>query len=183
MFKMHLGLKFAFGVGVLVAVSCILFAAFFIVAYFVAPCMYAPFFYADYNKARASLEQIEGVRIVDDWQHHDTSLEDCGFMIQIDGSETVQVDFYEGEDWQKRFWHLDGVVMSLPYNTATNSRKNTYLDFKDLESAGVYLGSLSDVLENIDTILKLTRSRPHTPETKATIGEWCYILYDLDSYK
>ncbi len=158
-------------------------AAYFAVAYFVVPSLFPPFFYADYNRARESLERIPGVQIIDDWQHHDISLEDCGFTVKIGSSEPVGIDFYEGENWKTRFWQLDGVVMSFPYNQATNDYEATYLNAKDFETIGIKLESLSDVLQNIEEVLRLTRSRPHSSKRPPIAGEWCNIFYDLDRYK
>jgi hypothetical protein len=33
-----------------------------------------PFYYVEFNRVKANLESIEGLEILDDWQHHDILL-------------------------------------------------------------------------------------------------------------
>lgn len=89
-------------------------------AYFVFPGLFPPFYYSDFNQARDQLSSIPGVEIIDDRQHHDNTLEDCGFTVQVNDSEPVRIDFCDGDDWTLPFKRVDGVTVSYPYNPGTN---------------------------------------------------------------
>lgn len=161
----------------------ILVGAVMTLAYFIVPRQYFMDYYAGYKEARKSIQAVPGVEIIDEWKHEDIILEDCGFTVRVNGSENVRVDFLDGEKWQNRFTHLDGVVMTSLYSTNGKVWDMSYLDANTLRTIGVNLGSLGDVLQNIDPVLSLARSRPRTTNVKKVRGEWCYILYDLERDK
>ena len=131
-------------------------AGYFGVAYFVFPCLVPSFYYANFNQTRNRLAGIPGVEIIDDWQHCDISLEDCGFTLRVNGSEPVRVDFYEGDNWSLPFKRVDGIIVSHPYNPKTN-----------------------DYEEVLDTAkpIKVARGNHRRP------GVWVRIFRDLNRYK
>lgn len=58
-------------------------------------------YYGQFNRVKHVLESIPGVVIVDHWQHHDVTLEDFGFTLQVGGSDAVQVQFWENSTQMK----------------------------------------------------------------------------------
>ncbi|HSV99792.1 MAG TPA: hypothetical protein VLI39_06450 [Sedimentisphaerales bacterium] len=63
-------------------------------------------YYGQFNRVKHVIERMPGVRIVDLWMHKDVSIEDFGFVPDIDGGRTVAVDFSESSpqmaEWNKR---------------------------------------------------------------------------------
>lgn len=166
-----------------ILVMLALAAGYFGVAYFVFPSLYPPFYYADFNRAREHLSAVPGVKIIDDWQHHDVTLEDCGFTVRVDDSEPVRIDFYDGQDWTLPFRTLDGVTVSYPYNPRTNDYEEVSFSARQLRDHGVDPTNLGSVLQDIEKLLNLATPKPVPRTENPRGGVWVRIYRDLDRYK
>ena len=158
-------------------------AGYFGLAYFVLPCLYPPFYYADFNRARDHLSAIPGVQIIDDWQHHDITLEDCGFTVRVNDSEPIRIDFYDGDDWTVPFRRLDGVTVCYPYNPKTNDYEEVSFSARQLRDHGVDPTHLGSVLQNIGKLLVRAVPKPAPRDESPRGGVWVRIYRDLDRYK
>ena len=58
-------------------------------------------YYGQFNRVRHVLETMPNVEIVDNWQHHDITLEDFAFSLLVDGTQTTQVTFSENSPQMK----------------------------------------------------------------------------------
>ena len=168
-----------------ITISAILALAvgYFGVAYFVFPSLFPPFYYADFNRAQDQLSAVPGVHIIDDWQHHDITLEDCGFTVRVNESEPVRIDFYDGDDWALPFKRLDGVTMSYPYNPKTNDYEEVSFSAGQLRDHGIDATNLGSVLQDIRKLLDLATPRPIPREASSRSGVWVRIYRDLERYK
>jgi hypothetical protein len=158
-------------------------AGYFGVAYFVFPGLFPPFYYADFDRARDQMSAIPGVQIIDDWQHHDVTLEDCGFTVRANDSEPVRIDFHEGEDWEMPFKRVDGIIVSYPYNPRTNDYERVSFSARQLEDRGIDATNLGTVLQNVGSLLKFAEPRQVPHDTSPNSGVWVTIYRDLDRYK
>jgi len=163
-------------------IVCLAFL-FFAVSYFVLPCWFPPFYYAEFNAVKKNFEAIEGVEILDSWQHHDISLEDCGFKVSYRSQEPVQIDFYENDDWNDPFELVDGFTISAYRNRATGKYDEIiHVSSKSLKKKGVSVSNLSEFLENQDRIVNFALS--YNIETLPSKDEnWVRVFTDLDAYK
>ena len=156
---------------------------FFAVSYFVLPCWFPPFYYAEFNAVKQSFEAIEGVEILDDWQHHDISLEDCGFTVSFRGQEPVQIDFYENDDWGEPFELIDGYSISSYRNRATGKYDEmAYVSSKSLKEAGISASNLREFFENQERVIEFAISS----EIKASPSKdenWVRVFTKLDTYR
>jgi len=168
-----------------IAMSAILALAvgYFGVAYLVFPGLFPPFYYADFNRARDQLSAVPGVQIIDEWQHHDITLEDCGFTFRVNESEPVQIDFSDGDDWTLPFKRLDGVTVSYPYNPRTNDYEEVSFSARQLRDHGVDATNLGSVLQDIQTLLDVATPSPVPREANPRAGVWVRIYRDLERYK
>lgn len=60
-------------------------------------------YYGQFNRTKHAIEKMEGVEIVDYWQHRDLSLEDFGFDLSVNGGNLIQVAFLDNSP-QKSLW-------------------------------------------------------------------------------
>ena len=158
---------------------CSLVIGYFLLAYFILPGLFPPFYFAEYKATKQRLKEVPNLRMLDDWQHHDLTLEDCGFTVSVGGSQPVLIDFYDDEDWSKRFHQLDGLVLRRPWEKQVVQGEVLYISQRELATIGVELNSLSDFLENIDKIVTLAKGLPTIKEKPRPSGEWCYVTFDL----
>jgi hypothetical protein len=165
------------------SVMLAIIAGYFGVAYFMLPGLFPPFYYADFNRARDHLSAVPGVQIIDDWQHHDITLEDCGFTVRVNGSEPVRIDFYDGDHWTLPFRRLDGVTVSYPYNPRTNDYEEVSFSARQLRDHGVDPTNLGSVLQDIGKLLELATPKPVPRDEIRRGGVWARIYRDLDRYK
>lgn len=156
---------------------------YFALAYFALPCLFTPFYYADFNRARDQLSGIPGLQIVDDWQHHDITLEDCGFTVRVNDSEPVRVDFYEGNDWTLPFKRVDGVTVSYPYNPKTNDYEEVSFSARQLRDSGINATNLGTVLQDIGKLLDIAKPVRVPRDKSPSPGAWVRIYRDLNRYK
>ena len=158
-------------------------AGYFGVAYFVFPCLVPSFYYANFNQTRNRLAGIPGVEIIDDWQHCDISLEDCGFTLRVNGSEPVRVDFYEGDNWSLPFKRVDGIIVSHPYNPKTNDYEEVSFTAQQLRDNGVDATNLGMVLQDIGKLLDTAKPIKVARGNHRRPGVWVRIFRDLNRYK
>ena len=143
-----------------------------------------PFYYVEFNRVKANLESIEGLEILNDWQHHDISLEGCGFTVRTHESEAVSFDFRESDDWGAPFEHLDGVIFTDPVFPGTSrSFGRVFLDEEALREAGVEEVNLKGVLRNLEKVLAVVKARESLDTEQKLKGEWMVIRYDLERYR
>lgn len=141
------------------------------------------FYYQDFNALKRELESIPKLKIVDEWRHEDITLEDCGFVVIVDDSEPIGIDFYDVSSWKSSFKPLDGIVVSLSYDRSTDGYARTAISVSDLRSAGVDAEFLEEALQSTDIILDLARSRPATTGPLGIRGKWVTIYRYLDRNK
>ena len=158
-------------------------AGYFGVAYFLLPGLFPPFYFADFNKARDRIAGIPGVKIIDHWQHHDLTLEDCGFTLRVNDSEPVRVDFHDGDDWSLPFRRVDGVIVSYPYNPETNDYEEVSFTARQLSDLGVDATNLSSVLQDIGELLDTATAVAVARDTHPKPGVWVRIYRDLSRYE
>jgi len=156
---------------------------YFGVAYLVFPSLFPPFYYADFNRAREQLSAIPGVQIIDDWQHHDITLEDCGFTVRVNDSEPVRIDFHDGDDWTLPFKQLDGITVSYPYNPRTNDYDEVSFSARQLRDHGIDATNLGSVLKEISRLLSIAKPSQNPHDAPQGSGVWVHIYRDLNRYK
>lgn len=157
---------------------------FFIISYFILPCLFPPFYYADFNNVKKNFEAIEGVKILDNWQHHDISLEDCGFVISYRGQEPVQIDFYEGGDWDTPFEAIDGYTISS-YRSRKKGRYDDIVKVRSshLKEQGISATNLKEFLSNQDKVITFALSNTSSEPTPSKNENWIRVFTKLDAYK
>ncbi len=145
---------------------------------------FPPFYYVEFNKVKANLESIEGVEILDNWQHHDISLEDCSFTVRTGESEAVSFELHQPDDWTAPFEHLDGVMFTYPRFPGTSQHfGRVSLDAEALRKAGIVEMNLKGVLRNLEKVLVVVKMQKESQEAPELRGEWMVIRYDLDRYE
>jgi hypothetical protein len=165
----------------LVLVPLLLMGSYLGLAYFGG---FPPFYYVEFNKVKANLESIEGLEILDNWQHHDISLEDCSFTVRTGESEAVSFELHQPDDWSAPFEHLDGVVFTYPtFPGMSRHFGRVFLDAEALRKAGVGEVNLKGVLRNLEKVLAVVRMQKKSREAPELRGEWMVIRYDLDRYE
>ena len=58
-------------------------------------------YYGQYNRVKHVLEDMPSVQITNQWKHHDVTLEDFGFFLLVDNTNSVRVDFRENSPQMK----------------------------------------------------------------------------------
>jgi hypothetical protein len=58
-------------------------------------------YYGQFNRVKHVIEDMPNVEILDNWQHHDITLEDFAFTLLIDGGRQVSVTFSENSSQMK----------------------------------------------------------------------------------
>jgi hypothetical protein len=53
-------------------------------------------YYGHFNRVKHVLQAMPNVQVTNHWQHKDVTLEDFGFFLLVDGTNSVRVDFWEG---------------------------------------------------------------------------------------
>jgi len=108
--------------------------------------MFPPFYYQEFNAVRNRLDDIEGLRIRDSWQHKDIRLEDCGFKIEID-DRNASLTFIDHQDWVALFDKIDGIRIPVDGH-------QRLVTCEQMNSAGMKIDGLSDILENLDSVIE-----------------------------
>ena len=106
--------------------------------------MFPPFYYEQYNAVKNRLDAVDGLQILDTWQHQDMVLEDCGFDINIDGQD-ASLMFVDHQDWVALFKKIDGI--RIPRND-----HQRLITCEQLKSAGIEIDGLNDVLKNLESL-------------------------------
>ena len=108
--------------------------------------MFPPFYYQEFNAVRNRLDDIEGLRIHDSWQHKDIVLEDCGFDVSIDDQST-SLTFTDHQDWVALFDKIDGIRIPVDGH-------QRLVTCKQMKSAGIKIDGLSDILVNLGAVIE-----------------------------
>ncbi len=129
--------------------------------------MFPPFYYAQYNSAKNKLDTIDGLQILDSWQHKDIYLEDCGFDIKIDAQDAA-ITFVDHQDWVGLFGKIDGIRIPMKGHQRLVTREQ-------LKSAGIEINGLTDVLKNLRSVIKFCSIQ--TEPTFVSNSEYDYRNY------
>lgn len=108
--------------------------------------MFPPFYYQEFNALRNRLDNIDGLRIRDSWQHKDIVLEDCGFDVSID-DRNASLTFTDHQDWVALFEKIDGIRIPVDGH-------QRLVTCKQMKSAGIKIDGLSDILENLGSVIE-----------------------------
>ena len=58
-------------------------------------------YYGRFNRVKHVIQTMPNVQVTNQWQHKDVTLEDFGFFLLVDGTNSVRVDFWEGSAQMK----------------------------------------------------------------------------------
>ena len=108
--------------------------------------MFPLFYYEQYHIVKDRLETIEGLQIRDSWQHKDIRLEDCGFDVAIDDRK-ASLTFVDHQDWVALFLEIEGIRIPMDGH-------QRLVTCKQMKSAGMEIDSLSDILENLGSVIE-----------------------------
>ena len=108
--------------------------------------MFPPFYYQEFNAVRNRLNNIDGLRIRDSWQHKDIVLEDCGFDVSID-DRNASLTFTDHQDWVALFDKIDGIRIPVDGH-------QRLVTCEQMNSAGIKIDGLRDILENLGLVIE-----------------------------
>ena len=108
--------------------------------------MFPPFYYQEFNAVQNRLDNIDGLRIYDSWQHKDTRLEDCGFDVSID-NQNASLTFTDHQDWVALFDNIDGIRIPVDGH-------QRLVTCEQMKSAGIKIDGLRDILENLGAVIE-----------------------------
>ena len=108
--------------------------------------MFPPFYYQEFNAVQNRLDNIDGLRIRDSWQHKDIVLEDCGFDVSID-DRNASLTFTDHQDWVALFEKIDGIRIPVDGHLRLVTREQ-------MNSASMKIDGLSDILENLGAVIE-----------------------------
>ena len=108
--------------------------------------MFLPFYYQEFNAVQNRLDNIDGLRIRDSWQHKDIVLEDCGFDVSID-DRNASLTFTDHQDWVALFEKIDGIRIPVDGHLRLVTREQ-------MNSASMKIDGLSDILENLGAVIE-----------------------------
>ena len=108
--------------------------------------MFPPFYYQEFNAVRNRLDDIEGLRIHDSWQHKDIRLEDCGFDVVID-DRSASLTFTDHQDWVALFDKIDGIRIPVDGH-------QRLVTCEQMKSVGIKIDGLSDILVNLGLVIE-----------------------------
>ena len=115
--------------------------------------IFPPLYYAQYNAVEDRLDDIEGLRIHDSWQHKDIRLEDCGFDVVID-DRNASLTFTDHQDWVALFENIDGIRIPMDGH-------QRLVTCKQMKSTGLEINGLSDILENLGSVIEFCSNQAH----------------------
>ena len=107
-------------------------------------------YYAEFNAVREQLEAIPDVTIVNTWQHKDLTLEDCGVTLKVRECPLIQINFYEGGDWETAFQEIQGIRAT---RKTGDSESVVYMSTHDFQNAGLHITNLVEMISHLEQVL------------------------------
>ena len=135
-------------------------------------CLQLPvIYYAEFHSIQGKLASQPGVTITSSWKHEDLSLEDCGFTLQVRDCPPVQVDFYEGEDWEGQFRRIDGLAVREGFDSVKLIR------VERLAEMGMPVRNLPDLLAHLEGVLAVADGMEPNASRPLPEGRWVALRY------
>lgn len=140
-----------------------------------------PVYYRHFNRVKARLEAMPDVKIVSSWKHEDITLEDFGFTLRVRECPPIRLDFYDGDDWFRRFKKVDGISF-FKYPGIKGQYQLTRISADELGKTGVKVQNLGDVFANLESVLACLKGRADQDDWN-TPGkpDYLWIQYDLNN--
>ena len=141
--------------------------------------IFPPFYYAEFRAVERRLAQVPNLEIVSSWQHKDMTLEDCGFVVKVASCGPVHLSFHDSQDWVGLFDEIQGIVFRNP----TDRQQKLWVSRQQLRHAGLKIDGLTDVLHNLDEVLKFCERDDDalfTIHPDRSYRDWVHMRYPQD---